>query len=576
MIDFRLRLTQRLVIVFFFLVISRLFYWQIIRGDDLSTRASTQRDQIRSLPSLRGDILASDGSLLVGTKESYLLYAYIPQIEIEKETLIDRLTPILATPEIPSSSAEVVPDPDELLRLTKEYLTTKLDSGKKWIALKHRITRDQRQSIESLDIAGLGFDPEPERSYPESSSSAQLLGFVGQNSDGLPQGFYGLEGYYDTQLQGQSGLIKEETDAHGRPILLGDFTQYFEKPGRDLVTSINRALQFQVEKKLRLALPKYGAKQGVVIVMETKTGAVQAIASYPSFDPRIFYRYDAFLYKNIAIAHSFEPGSIFKPIVMAAAIDAGVLTPDSHCDICKGPITIGDYTISTWNNQFHPDTTMTETIVNSDNTGMVFAARKLDKDKLEDYIRRFGIGSKTGIDLQEEISPPLRPESKWSQLDLATISFGQGIAVTPIQVITAINAIANGGQKVSPFVVSAIKDDERSHTLVRPRPQTVIGKDTARDITDMMIAAVKDGEAKWTRLPGLTVAGKTGTAQIPDQGKYQENKTIASFVGFAPAEDPRFTMLVVLWEPQTSQWGSETAAPLWFDIARDLVYLLRL
>ena len=124
--------------------------------------------------------------------------------------------------------------------------------------------------------------------------------------------------------------------------------------------------------------------------------------------------------------------------------------------------------------------------------------------------------------------------------------------------------------------MSAIKDDERSHTLVRPRPQTVIGKDTARDITDMMIAAVKDGEAKWTRLPGLTVAGKTGTAQIPDQGKYQENKTIASFVGFAPAEDPRFTMLVVLWEPQTSQWGSETAAPLWFDIARDLVYLLRL
>lgn len=576
MIDFRLRLTQRLVVIFFFLVIIRLFYWQVIRGSDLSQKASTQRDQVRTLPSYRGNILADDKSLLVGTKESYLLFVYTPQLQLDKSSLIERLTPLLAVPEITSSSAETVPSSSKLLEMTKEYLTQKLDLSKKWIAIKHHLSRSQRLSIEQLNIPGLGFDPEPERFYPESSSSAQLFGFVGQDNNGLPQGFYGLEGYYDRQLQGQSGLLQEETDARGRPILLGDFKQYFEKPGRNLVTTINRALQFQVEKKLRLALEKYGSKQGVVIVMETKTGAIKTLASYPSFDTRIFYKFDASLYQNIAIAHSFEPGSIFKPLVMAAAIDAGVVTPDTQCDICDRPIKIGDFSIGTWNNQYHPNTTMTQTIVNSDNTGMVYTARKLNKEKLEEYLQRFGIGKKTGIDLQEEIASPLRPATKWSQMDLATISFGQGIATTPIQIITAINAIANDGQKIAPYVVSAIQDDNRTQPLSRSTPKRVISSETAKEVTEMMISAVKDGEAKWTALPGLTVAGKTGTAQIAYQGKYQEDKTIASFVGFAPAHDPKFTMLVVLWEPSSSQWGSETAAPLWFDIARDLVYLLRL
>ncbi len=569
----RLKLVQVLIPVLSLLVLGRLFYWQIIRRPQLSTKASSQHSDIVSIDAHRGSILSSDGSILAGTENRYLLYAYTPHIEKPTDQISEEISPILAHDNLPAtSSAQVVPL-DERIKLTQDYLKQRFSMDRSWIALKHHLTIDQKESIEKLGIKGLGFQPQTIRYYPEASMSANILGFVGKDNSGQPQGYFGLEGYYDRQLQGRSGQLIQETDAQGNPILVGRYQNITSRNGRDLVTTINRSFQYQVEKLLKEGLKKYGAKQGTAIIMNSKTGAILSLANLPSYDSRIFYQYDQSLYKNPVVANLFEPGSIFKPLVMAAALDTGKVKPDTECDICAKPIKIGKYTIKTWNEEYHPNTTMTETIVNSDNTGMVFVARKLGAKDLHDYLDKFGLGSKTDVDLQEEVSGSLSDVNDMGPIEIATTSFGQGIAVTRIQLITAINALANNGKMVSPHIVQSIKTANEEVPVKKLQSRQVISKQSSQQIKEMMVSAVEDGAAKWTKPENIKIAGKTGTAQIPIAGHYDEDKTIASFVGFFPADDPKYTMLVTLREPQTSPWGSETAAPLWFDIAKNLILL---
>jgi cell division protein FtsI (penicillin-binding protein 3)/stage V sporulation protein D (sporulation-specific penicillin-binding protein) len=230
-------------------------------------------------------------------------------------------------------------------------------------------------------------------------------------------------------------------------------------------------------------------------------------------------------------------------------------------------VVIGGYSIKTWNEKYYPNSTMNDVIAHSDNTGMVFVGRKLGREKLLTYISKFGFGQKTGIDLQEESQASLKPASAWYEIDTATVTFGQGIAVTPMQMVRAVGAIANRGKLVAPHIVAKIGDK----TTKNFSSQQIISSTAASEMTKIMIDSVNRGDAKWTRPKDILIAGKTGTAQIPVQGHYDKDKTIASFVGFAPADAPKFVMLVTLQEPQTSQWGSETAAPLWFDISRELL-----
>jgi cell division protein FtsI (penicillin-binding protein 3)/stage V sporulation protein D (sporulation-specific penicillin-binding protein) len=253
---------------------------------------------------------------------------------------------------------------------------------------------------------------------------------------------------------------------------------------------------------------------------------------------------------------------------MAAALEENSIALDDRCDICEGPLTIGKYTIKTWNDEYNPNSTPEEILANSDNIGMVWIQRKLGGDKFLEYIKRFGFGEPSGIDLQEEASPALR--TRWGDIDYATASFGQGIAVTSIQMLRAVASIASGGNLLTPHVVAEVLGD-RAIPIHPQVVRRVISESTAQRMTSLMTASAEHGDAKWTRLPDYTVAGKTGTAQIPLQGHYDEEKTIASFVGFAPAKNPKFVMLVKLREPTSSPWGSETAAPLWFTLARKLL-----
>lgn len=442
--------------------------------------------------------------------------------------------------------------------------------GRSWVILRHKVALGIIDKLRALKLAGLGFEKEPNRYYPEASMAAHLLGFVGSDQYGRDKGYFGLEGYYDRDVRGKDGTVELEQDAKGAPILIGDAKRIEAEDGRNLVLWIDRSVQSIAEKRLLEGIRKYGAQEGSVVVMDPKTGGILAMASYPTYDPGAFLSYDKSLYKNPIVASSYEPGSTFKALVMSAGIQEKLVTPTTVMDE-TGPLQIGEYAIRTWNNEYHGSITMTKVLERSSNVGMVFVAQKLGKDALLRYIRDFGFGKPTGIDVEEESSPSLREDSAWTPIDLATASFGQGIAVTPVQMVRAVSALANDGWLMEPHIVKEIMESRGRVVPIRPKKvRQVISPATARIITEMLVAAVDNGEAKWAKPQGYRIAGKTGTAQIPVAGHYDDKKTIASFVGYAPADNPKFVMLVTLREPASSPWGSETAAPLFFAIARDL------
>jgi stage V sporulation protein D (sporulation-specific penicillin-binding protein) len=442
--------------------------------------------------------------------------------------------------------------------------------GRVWVPLAHKVEASIVNTLTNLHIKGIGFEPEPKRYYPEASMAAQLLGFVGSDENGLDKGYFGLEGFYDRLLRGRDGSIELQKDVGGAAILIGETKRIEAEDGRSLVLWTDRTIQNIVEKRLAQGIAKYGAKAGTVTVMDPKTGGILAMASYPSYDPTKFNEFDRSLYINPIVASSYEPGSTFKVLVMSGAVNEKAVKADTKMDE-NGPVQVGEYAIRTWNDQYHGPITMTEVLEHSSNVGMVFVERQMGKEKFLKYIHAFGIGEPTNIDLQEESSPNLRNDRDWKEIDLATASFGQGIAVTPIQMVRAVAAIANGGALMEPHVVKEIVDSTGKKVEVKPKKiRDVISQATASILTEMMITAVDRGEAQWAKPAGYRIAGKTGTAQIPVAGHYDPKKTIASFVGFAPADNPKFVMLVTLTEPQSSPWGSETAAPLFFNISRDL------
>lgn len=543
--------------IFFLAITIRLFYWQVVRAEYLQAQAEGQHFTDVKVDALRGNIYFSDGSPIALSSPSFSLYAQSKTIFSSQRL------------ELAYKLAKVLVDSEKIDDLAKDFIN-KLSQDLYWVQLKKNITVEQKKEIEQLNLKGIGFDTNTRRFYPEGSSAAHLLGFVGSDAKGANKGYFGLEGYYDGELKGVIGLIRHEKDALGLPILIGNFLTNDAQNGKDLVTSIDRSIQFIVEQVLKKGLEQYGAKAASAVVMDPKTGAILALASYPNYNLATYFDFPKEYFRNPVVADQYEPGSTFKVLVMAAAINEEVVTPDTKCDNCSGPISLGGFLIRTWDNKYFPDTSMKDVIVHSNNTGMVFVGKKLGLDKFYSYFNNFGFGKGTNIDLQDESAPDIRPKNEWREIDLATASFGQGIAITPIQMITAVSSIANGGKLMEPHIVKEIKD-EKGVVEIKPKMiREVIKDSTAKIVSEMMVKAVEEGEAKFFRLKGFKVAGKTGTAQIPVAGHYDPNKTIASFVGFAPADDPKFVILVRYDQPSASIFGAETAAPTFFEIAKEL------
>ncbi len=546
----RYRLTLICLVFLFFLVISKLFYWQVVKAEELSELAQSQYGRYIKLIPNRGEIQTADGYSIVANKTAYLVFANPKEIKNKDQTTL-----LLS----------------QVLQQDPASVSAKLAMDKFWVPITSPVDNKEKEEIEKLKLTGIGFEELSVRFYPEASLAAQLTGFVGKDDEGNDKGYFGLEGYYDRQLSGKSGIGREIHDAFGRPILayINDNTRQID--GRTLTLSIDRSVQYISDNQLKDSVEKYGASSGLVVIMDPHTGAILAMSSFPSFDQRRFYEYESDLYKNPIVSNLYEPGSTFKSIIMAAAIDAGVVKPDTTCDICAGPVSVGGYDIHTWNNQYQQGMTMIDVIRHSDNTGMVFVSRKLGLDQMLEYFKKFGVGGLTGVDIQGEIAPGLKEKDQWYPIDVATASFGQGIDLTPIELLSAFSALANDGIRMEPHIVSQIKTPDGETIDIPPKTlSTPISSKTAKIMTEILVNAVNKGEAQFARVKGYRIAGKTGTAQIPIAGHYDPNKTIASFIGYAPADNPKFAMLVVIDRPTTSIYGAETAAPLFFDISRKL------
>ncbi len=546
----RFRFSLILFLFLFLVVVSRLFYWQIVKADELTSMGRSQYGQTITVEPERGKIKTSDGFPIAANKVSYLVFA---------------------NPKEVSNKTKASKELSEILKVKDASISASLSLDRVWVPIAQRIDTDTKDKIDKLNIPGVGFERQYSRFYPEASMAAQLIGFVGKDDQGKDKGYFGIEGFYDRLLKGKEGIAIQVHDAFGKPILSQANPNSTQIDGSNLVLSIDRSIQFTAEKKLKEGVMKYGADSGMVGIMDPKTGSILAMASYPSFDPKSYQDYSPDLYKNPFISNRYEPGSTFKPLVMSSGFDSKVVTPATKCSICGGPVQVYDYEIRTWNNKYYQNTNMIEVIQHSDNTGMVFVSQKLGLDRMLKYLTSYGVGELTGIDLQGEVSSPLKPKSLWYPVDVATASFGQGISVTAIELLDAIGAIANGGKRMEPHVVSAVETPQGDVVKVRPKVLgNPVDSKSAKIMTEIMVNAVNKGEASWVRIKGYRVAGKTGTASIPIQGHYDPSQTIASFVGFAPAEDPKFVMLVVLERPKTSIYGAETAAPIFFDIAKDL------
>lgn len=556
--------------------------WQVVKGEELSIEAKSQQSISSTLPAHRGAILAADSYPLASAVDGWLLWASIPQIK-DGVVIAKQLAPVLSADplpvEIPNASGsgqvkDATPEAqikDDLIKQEEDRLTkllTKKDVV--WIALKKKISKSQKQSIENLHIDGLGFTLQEGREYPEGFMASHVLGFLGTDAGGSDKGYFGLEGFYNLTLQGTEGLKAYEKDAIGSPILLGENEQVTASNGLSLKTHIDRSVQFIIEQKLKEGIQKYQATGGTIIVMRPQDGAILGMASYPDFIPDQYTQFSNDKFIDPAVSLSFEPGSIFKPVIMSAALNEGVVKPDTQCLECTGPVHIDKYTIETGTKQYYPNETMTEIIQHSDNVGMVWVSKQLGMDKMYDYLQKFGFGNPTGIDLQGEASPILRKREQWGLIDQATASFGQGIAVTPIQMVRAISAIANGGRLPKPEVVDSLIGDSWQEKVKPDLSEQIISEDAARDMTDMMVHNV-DTRDDWPKPKDIKIAGKTGTAQIPIAGHYDPDKTIHSFVGFAPAYAPKYVMLVTLKDPKNGQFASVTAAPLWFQISQQLL-----
>ena len=545
----RIKLIFFLFLGLFIVIWLRLFYWQIVSSESLKRKAESQYYFRLEIPAIRGRILSVDGSPFVTNRPAYMVFAEKNKVENYND-FISKIGPLIGESEA--------------------SISAKLSSSNLWVPLKNKVEESSVKNLRALKLSGIGFEREDQRYYPEASMAAHLLGFVGKDTLGKDKGYFGLEGKYDSELSGQNGYLQQEKDAFGNPIIIGESERIDAENGRSILLYTDKAIQFIAEEKLKEGLKKYKAKSGNVIIVDPSTGGILALASYPSYDPSHFIDFPKEYFKNPVIGDSYEPGSTFKVLIMASAIDGGVVKTDENFEE-TGPVKVSDYTIKTWDNKYHGKISMTQILEYSSNVGMVYIAQKMGKEKLLRAISDFGFERATNVDLEDEQAPEMREKNQWRDIDLATASFGQGIAVTPLQMLMAVSVLANNGYLMQPVMVKKIITDNGKIIDLKPKEvKRVIKSQTAKIITEMMVSAVENGEAKWAKPKGYRIAGKTGTAQIPVEGHYDQDKTIASFVGFAPADKPRFVMLVTLREPETSPWGSETAAPLFFEIAKEL------
>ncbi len=562
------------IYAFFLLIAVRLFYWQVLRGNELRLQSEVQTMRSSSSQGLRGKIYTSDDYLLVGNQLAYELKLDRQNFQGDSERLSRQLAQLIIQDDKAYQETDSAARRQELTDVLAAQIANKFQARGNWPILASGLSEARRDDIAALNNPYLHFDQHFQRFYPEASMAAHLTGFVGRDDQGNPIGRYGIEGALEDELKPRTHQQLLRIDALGF-LLAGQKYDSKNLDGRDITLTIRRDIQYLLETELQQAVERYSADRGEIIVLESQTGRILGLATWPSYEAWNYTYYPAELLKNPSLTRAYEPGSTFKTLTVAAGIDAGAITPDTVCTKCAGPRRIASFSIKTWNDQYTPNIAMREAYAKSDNTAMIFITDILGKDRFVDYLHQFGIGERLQLDLQDDARTTF--PQKIGPVELATISFGQGISTNSLTLLRAINTVATGGIRLEPQIIDKVFDHQSQQELASP-PTTssvVLSPASAAIVTELMVEAAKSGEAKWTATEAYQVAAKTGTSQVPDpRGGYKKDETIASFVGFAPAHKPAFTMLVKLENTKSSPWAAETAAPLWYRVADKLMLLL--
>ncbi len=531
-----------IMVVAFGGIVVRLATLQVRDNTTLSALGMNQRMRTIDLPAERGQILDRDGMALAVTREARDIYA----------------NPTLVTD--PLGEAETIA---EALELKPKDVREALASDGTFVYLDRQVDLEVADDLEAKQLPGIGFLEVPQRYYPAGALAPQVLGIV--NVDGV--GIAGLENQYQKQLAGTAGERTAELSADGLPISTGTETIQEPVPGTSVVTTLDRQMQYMAETALQRAVERNGALGGTVIVMDPHTGDIYAMATSPGFDPNDFSDVPQETMRNRTVTDSFEPGSVNKIITAAAALETGSVGLDQRFQV-PAQMTVGPFTIH--DSHVHPVETMTigDIIAESSNIGSAMVANEVGNEHLGEYMERFGYGRQTGVGFPGEAQGVLLPSSQWDEVIRATVSYGQGISVTPLQMADVYATIANGGTWVQPRLVRGFESaDGTFQKAPAPRTRQVVRPDTADLLTRMLAYVVEDGTGAEAQIPGYQVAGKTGTSRKLDEYGHYVQRYMASFVGFLPASDPRVVIAVSIDEPRTV-YGGLAAAPLFQELAR--------
>ncbi|MGI6423557.1 MAG: peptidoglycan D,D-transpeptidase FtsI family protein [Candidatus Dojkabacteria bacterium] len=572
-----------LITLFGFIILFQIFRWQVLQSEKFQLMAKQQYQESNINSAQRGIIKASDGTVLAVDQPVWNIYATLSQDPDERKLFFSKKDQFIAT----VSSILSVENAEIASKITDDFVYAVLAKG---------VDNEKKNALQSENIFGtekinrrgfgLHFEKGVKRIYPNAELASHVLGFIGKDSKGNDLGQYGIEGFYFGDITGKEGYTYEEKDSRGNTILTAEYEPVLPRSGKDFKLTIRPSAQNKVERYLKTGVERTGAKSGTVIVMNPKTGEIIVMANYPTFNPNEYWRVsDPWVFKNLAVADVYEYGSVHKPITVALALESEAVDENYTCEDKTGYLDLFTATgyadlkgrrISTWDRRPDGLQNLADMLKNSNNPCIAKTALKIDYAYYYSKLKEFGIGEFIGIGLQEESSSYLKPFSLWTRLDIITASYGQGISATPLQITSALSAIANHGTRMRPYIISEISDEKET---IKFTPQTLskpISKEVADKVATMMSHVIEDGGINKKEIDLLSdyyIAGKTGTAQIAkkDGPGYEEKKTITTFVGFAPADDAKMIMLVRLEEPKNNPYASSTVVPLWTEIFLGIV-----
>lgn len=538
------------------LIIGRLFMLQIIQHNYYALFAMNSHEIYKQIHPQRGEIFFKDKNdkeyPAAVNKEYYLVYAVPKEI---KDSDVASTT---------NKLAEALKMDEWQKRSLLEKLSQRNSSYR---AVSKKTPEELKEKIESYKIPGIYFTPEEYRFYPEDNLASTVLGFTSFDDNGNLKGKYGVEGYNDKKLAGRGGFMMGEKSALGSWITLASRTDVKAENGPDILLTIDRALEHEACGRLQEGLKEYEAKSASLVIMEPSTGAVLAMCSLPDFDPNNYSKVeDLAAFNNTTIFTPYEPGSVFKTITMAAGLDLGLVNPNTtFTDPCE--LTINGHKIRNAEKKCYGLQTMTQVLENSVNTGVVWVEEKVGTERFYKYVKKFGYGTKTGIALNTESAGDISSLEKKGDIFGANGSFGQGLTATPLQVAASYAAIANGGKLMKPYIIEEARYENGHREKTQSQTVEQVISTRAAKLLSGMLVSVVENHYKTGRIPNYYVAGKTGTAQIPEKGGYSADRTNHTFAGFAPAENPKF-VIVVKYEEPNRKWAEQTALPVFKDVMK--------